>query len=368
MSGWDDRADNLLLLRSYLRTFRGDLSTPLYLIHFLTNRCNASCAHCFIPRMQEVMAGDAELSLDEHLAVIAKLGPELLNVNLTGGEIFMLPWVGEIIEAYGSQTSIRSMLLTTHGGFPSRTVEVMNQATSAHPKVQFVLSISMDGDAELHDRLRGYPGLFDTALRCYHELRKIQAPNLDVQACFCLQKANLHNWKEIIDRLVFHHEVSNLTCTWARDEEGGDPARQADQYEACSRYLDALIRQGKLQGYRPTVQGRLLNAKNIISRRVVRAIIKEDKFVSPCVAARLFGVIMANGDVHPCEILLKDSMGNLRDHDYDLESLWRGERNGQLRRRIVQHKCSCPFECAWTANILFTPRFLPELLYRAIKG
>ena len=364
----DDMADNLVLLRSYLRTFQSDLSSPLYLIHFLTNRCNASCPHCFIPRMQEHMEGDAELSLDEHLAVIRGLGPELINVNLTGGEIFLLPWVGEIIQAYGSQTAIRSMLLTTHGGFSSSTIEVMKQATSSHPQVQFVLSISLDGDAELHDRLRGYPGLFNEALHCYRELGRIQASNLGVQICFCLQQANLDSWKEIIDHLVFHHKVSNLICTWARDEEGGDPARQVDQYEACSQYLDALSQQGLLHGYRPTFQGRLLNAKNIISRRIVLAILKEKAFISPCVAARLFGVIMANGDVHPCEILLQDSMGNLRDHGYDLKRLWRSVRNRQLHHRIVQHKCSCPFECAWTANILFSPRFLPELLYRAIRS
>ena len=361
-------AGNLQLLRPYLRTVQSDLSTPLYLIHFLTNRCNASCPHCFIPRLQERMGGDEELSLDEHLAVIRGLGPELINVNLTGGEIFLLPWVGEIIKAYGSQTSIRSMLLTTHGGFPSRTIEMMNRATSSHPHVQFALSISVDGDAELHDRLRGYPGLFDKALHCYHELRGIPAPNLGVQICFCLQRANLDSWKEIIDHLVFHHKVSNLVCSWARDEEGTDSARQVDQYEACSQYMDSLTRQGLLQGYKPTLQGRLLNAKNVISRRIVLALLKEETFISPCVAARLFGVIMANGDVLPCEILLQDSIGNLRDHGYDLKRLWCSEQNRQLRRRIVQQKCSCPFECAWTANILFSPRFLPELLYRTIRG
>ena len=42
-------------------------------------------------------------------------------------------------------------------------------------------------------------------------------------------------------------------------------------------------------------------------------------FVSTCHAGSLFGIISADGTVHPCEILDKP-LGNLKDFNYDFIS------------------------------------------------
>ena len=45
-------------------------------------------------------------------------------------------------------------------------------------------------------------------------------------------------------------------------------------------------------------------------------------------------------------------MGNLREHDYDFGSVWRGARAGELRRSIKAGECYCPLANAAYTNML----------------
>jgi len=61
--------------------------TPVSLIHFLTNRCNARCSFCFID-FENPDTFKNELSLNEIEKMTKTLGDTLINVNFTGGEPF----------------------------------------------------------------------------------------------------------------------------------------------------------------------------------------------------------------------------------------------------------------------------------------
>ena len=61
--------------------------SPISLIHFLTNRCNARCSFCFID-FDNPNSFKNELTLDEIDKLTKNLGNTLLNVNFTGGEPF----------------------------------------------------------------------------------------------------------------------------------------------------------------------------------------------------------------------------------------------------------------------------------------
>ena len=60
---------------------------------------------------------------------------------------------------------------------------------------------------------------------------------------------------------------------------------------------------------------------------MVRKMYLEPKFISPCHAGSLFGVITASGDVYPCEILEDKIIGNLRDYNMNFSNLWKSKKD-----------------------------------------
>jgi hypothetical protein len=61
--------------------------------------------------------------------------------------------------------------------------------------------------------------------------------------------------------------------------------------------------------------------------------------------------IAPNGDVWTC-CVRAESMGNLREHDYDFGKVWRSREADRLRRSIKAGECHCPLANAAYTNML----------------
>jgi hypothetical protein len=61
--------------------------------------------------------------------------------------------------------------------------------------------------------------------------------------------------------------------------------------------------------------------------------------------------IAPNGDVWTC-CIRAESMGNLREHNYDFGEVWRTAKADQLRRSIKNRECYCPLANAAYTNML----------------
>ncbi len=81
-----------------------------------------------------------------------------------------------------------------------------------------------------------------------------------------------------------------------------------------------------------------------------------------CLAARLYGVINETGEVYPCE-MPGNSMGGLRDFNYDFTAVWKGDLAKEIREKIKNNYCQCIHECHITTNYLFNPKYYPGLLW-----
>ena len=91
------------------------------------------------------------------------------------------------------------------------------------------------------------------------------------------------------------------------------------------------------------------------------------KYISPCHAGSLFGIITSNGKVYPCEILEDKLIGDLRDFDMDFLKLWNTEKNKEIKNFIIKSKCKCTYECAMSFNILGNWRYQHKLLSSLIS-
>jgi radical SAM protein with 4Fe4S-binding SPASM domain len=116
-----------------------------------------------------------------------------------------------------------------------------------------------------------------------------------------------------------------------------------------------------------SIQGKLHREKDKIANEMVRQMYLTPKYISPCHAGSLFGIIYPDGNVFPCEILEEKKIGNLREYNMDFMKLWKTEMRKEIKNFIIKSKCNCTYECALSYNVLSNWRYQPSLVYSLFK-
>ena len=352
-----------------LRALTKTTASPVYLIHYVTNLCNARCAHCFIdfdhPENTPRYMGP-DMTLAEIERITRGFPPNtLLNVNLTGGEPFIRKDLPDIVRAYVDNAGVGSVQITSNGYFTERVQANVARILADNPRLWLVVSLSIDGVENAHDSNRQVPGLYDRTLETYRSLTRLGHDRLSVNINVTISRSNQDQVEEIYRTLVDREGVHSITSTAVRGRPMDPGTRDVDgsRYRALNRLIEAGIRSGELENLSGSWRAHFVNAKNSISRRIVESTQATDRFHSYCYAGRLIAVLHNNGDVYLCE-LLDRQLGNIRDHGYDWAALWKSPQAKVHRDFVWDTKCRCTHECFWTVNILFNPRYVPELLVR----
>jgi len=342
---------------------------PVSLVHFVTNRCNARCSFCFID-FDDPKTFSGELSIDEIDKLTKGLGPNLQNVNLTGGEPFARKDFLDIVRCYLRNTDVKSIFITSNGSLPKRVKKLLDVVSQEFPDKKILLQFSIDAWPDEHDRIRKIDGLFESCMESYLLTKKYNQ-NIQGNIAITISHENYEIANELYDYLVSEKDVEAVTVGIVRDE--GVYKIPIDHKKAILNAYTNLtnritndLKSGVLKGWSSaTVQGRMMNKKNQLMYSIMDDIYLEPRYVTPCRAGSIFGVIEADGRVRPCEILEK-YMGNLRDYDMDLIRLWRDLASDDLRRWIADSKCNCHYDCAWSFNILANREYRIPLAMAAI--
>jgi MoaA/NifB/PqqE/SkfB family radical SAM enzyme len=342
---------------------------PVSLIHFVTNRCNARCSFCFID-FDDPKTFRNELTVDEIDRFTRTLGPSLRNINLTGGEPFARRELLDIACCYFRNTNVRSIFITSNGSLPNRIENFLEKLSVEFPDRLVLFSFSIDGLPEDHDRIRKIKGLFDNTIQSYHLVRRF-APHARSNVGITISHENYKVVPILYESLIEDYGVHCITLGVVRDE--GVYRIPLEHKKAIigtyERMIDKIthdMQSGRIEGWdRNTLQGRLMNKKNLMIWNIVKDTYMEPHYISPCRAGSLFGIIEANGTVRPCEILDKP-LGNLRNYDYDFLRLWQDSKAAETRDWIRDTNCHCTYECAWSFNILSTARYQPALIGAAL--
>jgi radical SAM protein with 4Fe4S-binding SPASM domain len=129
---------------------------------FLTHRCNLRCHMCGQWGESGVTAKQGkgfiqeELSFDEIKAVIDDVSAFSPNITLFGGEPLLHPACIEAIK-YIKQKRMHCLIITNGSLIQDKAGELSESGLDE-------LNLSLDGDAALHDQIRGMPGLFEKVM------------------------------------------------------------------------------------------------------------------------------------------------------------------------------------------------------------
>jgi MoaA/NifB/PqqE/SkfB family radical SAM enzyme len=311
---------------------------------------------------------EEELTLHEIGRLARSLGKGLYNVNLTGGEPFIRSDMYEIIECYAHTTSVRSIVITTNGWFTDAIMRSAERYLSCLSPCRITFSISLDDIGKEHDIGRNLGGLYDKAFESYRMLKAWHDPRISVSIALTVTAANASRIETIYSGLRAAGVVKVFPVLF---REEGVQHSMRDRESLCRAYgrLAHLIENSRTPG----VPGnRVVDATHRAKNRIVHQILGDPdsagRFHASCTAGSLFGTIMADGTVAPCELLAsRYPLGNLRDHDMNFARIWNGCQSAQVRDAVRGDRCHCTFECVWTVNVLARPAFWPRLALTTLR-
>jgi Fe-coproporphyrin III synthase len=131
-----------------------------------TRRCNLTCLHCYsssAPNLRDMVNLDA---LKRFLVIAYKHG--FNNIAVSGGEPFLYNELEELLKfskSLGYQNTMASNGMLLQSERNQRILEYVD-----------LIAISVDGQAELHDQIRGQKGAFEKMMEGVNILNSLKKP------------------------------------------------------------------------------------------------------------------------------------------------------------------------------------------------
>lgn len=337
---------------------------PISLAHFVTQRCNARCPHCFV----DFKTAENELSLDEIERITKTTGNSLRNVALTGGEPFIRDDFFEIAYIWYKNTPIKSIVVTSNGSMPDKIENFCEKAKKNNLPVTFFFSYDF-----IEEKHSEYRHLKDLHINVLESNKIVQKYNINSTLNITVSGNNYESAFATYEYMRDNIKAQNINCTIVRGEnaetlDNKTRIKIANIYEQIQIQKDKDFDKCLIEGFKDnSLTSILINAKNKLLWKYILKTFNENKYISPCSAGSLFGIIYHDGSVFPCE-LRNNEIGKLKDYDFNFMKLWESQTANQLKKEILCTKCHCTDECSWLVSIFSSPRYYSELSYNIIKN
>lgn len=311
-----------------------ELDRPYKMTFAITYKCQSRCLTCNIWQRKPV----GELTIDE-IREFARKNGYFKWLEITGGEPFLDSDIVEIVKAF-VENSKKLFILTMP------TNSLCNQEMLAGklkqildmgiPKVS--ITLSLDGNRELHDKIRGIPGNFDRVMTMARRLKELQKEykNLFFVFGYTMSRLNQGHLEETINDVIkelpwatannFHVNVGQLSGMYY----GNEDMQIAADREIVAEEVKMLIKKRRTEiGMIPIIEG-------IFLRKLVEYVTTgKSPMKSRSMDVSLF--LDSYGNVFP-SIMWDRKIGNIRETDYDLGRIWLSPAADEIRKSIKDGK------------------------------
>ena len=346
---------------------------PSYFIFYPTSRCNLKCSHCFY--YDSLNKKFNEITVDELDKITSTMDP-ILHLILTGGEPYLRHDLDQIVKIFYKNTKVPIISIPSNGWYLDKMDKQINNMMKWCPELTLNQQISIDGIGEDHNNIRmdkkvkGDDNSFEKAIKTIDHLKTIQKvyDRINIGIIITFTNENQNKFKSIIKEIYSLVEPDNISINLVR----GDPRQKVNLnldlnlYRESVKFRDDLFYQKKMSGHTRFKGNKLATAGRVMLNELVNKTHEENKYITPCYAGNLSGVMYPEGDVYPCEILDKThKIGNIRDFDLDFKKLWLSQKAKEEVKFIRKTKCFCTHECFNIVNILFNPKFYPQIIKKS---
>lgn len=325
---------------------------PYKLVIEVTTLCNSRCLYCDIWKIKKEDVQQINLA---HLNdFLSKMNRHLLWLALTGGEITNYDQTSNLIAVIKKNCpNLRILTFTTNGLLPKRVLELAELMRNEIGCDIFV-TISLDGDKETHDTIRGKKGNYDRCMETYSLLK-----NAHFKCHFGITVAEgnhhfvTHNFKNYRDKIkavtLFHTGGIFLTEQTKPNEETNK--KLLESYKTV------------YNNYTPRNLGEWL-VKLYLKLGVQFLKQNRDTNIIPCDVGQSSAHLLANGNLMPCMYLppIKNIGENFELNDYH------NQVATQLLDEIKRDKCPhCWMSCYGPHSMIQAPIKTAQNLLKSIE-
>lgn len=313
-----------------------------FLVYSVTRKCNSRCVMCNIWKDEYCQ----ELTLQEIKNILCgAFFSKLKYVNLTGGEPFLRKDLAEIVSIFGELPHLKAIQIPTNGFLTQKIVETTDSILrQLSPDIYLSISVSIDGDESIHDKIRGTKGAYDKATKTLQQLQSIEDPRLIVGVATTVLRANIYSIEEI------YNHLKNLS-----DHVGFYPAISSSSFyrnennEAVQK--DSLYIQKAIQFFsliRDNEPEHAFYYDEIVN--ILQTGIRSFE----CLAGQKTAYLSADGELFPC-LMLSDKEGYSFGSPLGGKAIeaWKGTEGSLIRKKLTNNPvCSrCSLSCDLINNL-----------------
>lgn len=269
---------------------------PVYAIWDVTLRCNANCIHCYanagMPLSNELNTEEAFQLIDE----LYGIGVYLLAFG--GGEPLLRPDVFDLLQ-YAVDKGL-FVGVGTNGLLINRQIARRLKEISIGR-----VHVSLDGPSpEVHEAIRGVPGLFNAALNAIRILKEAGIP---VSLGYTPIKHNYMYAMDMINLgLKLDVDVVNLSEYVPTGRGGPDLNLPPEVWKSIVTLW--FVKRSELK---EKMKLMIHDCRVVLFRDLMENVVNMESFRG-CQAGRTTCAIKSNGDVYPC-IVFPLNLGNIRE-------------------------------------------------------
>lgn len=279
----------------------------------VTYRCNTKCTMCYTWKYPSKPAQEI---LPEHLATF----PEVVRLNITGGEPFIKEDLSDILDVVKKKA--KRVVISSSGSLPKKTLEVM----SKHRDIG--IRLSFDGIGETHDRIRGVKGIHQKALETLKGLKELGIKDLGIAVTISDQNA-----RDLVPlfRLAQEHGVELATAIlhnayYFHKTDNAIHDMALVETEIKRLMAEYLCSSSPKNWFRAYFTKGIIDHMYGAERCLKCTMAKDSFFIDPF------------GDVRPCNVM-DYTFGNIKEKPF--ETIWASPEAEQARRRVD----SCTENC-----------------------
>ena len=220
-------------------------------------------------------------------------------------------------------------------GLQTNGIAISDEMAQLFHDYSFLLGVSLDGPAELHDRYRKDAAGKGTHARVLQGIKKLEAAGVDFNILVLVSAANVNHGREVyrylVDQGFYYHQY--IPCLEKAPD--GAPAEFSIDGEGWGEFL-TQVHDEWIKGDQRRVSIRHVDS---ILQLLVNGAVTSCTMGGACNA---YFVVEYNGDVFPCDFYVQDDLrlGNIAADS------WEALIASPARRKFAAAKARWPASCS----------------------